>query len=223
MLNENQKTLLKAKLDPGHVAQREQGGRKLSYIEGWHAIAEANRIFEFDGWNRETLRITLVNESPRIIGASRKDGWGVTYIAHCRITVGEIVREGTGTGHGIDVDKGLAHESAVKEAETDAMKRALMTFGNQFGLALYDKSQANVGKDTSWMSDDDVTPEQFLKAKLDRIIEFVAAPKSTVEKLEVGDEKTRQDPIFKKFTSEQIFQYDEAIKAAKRELTAKEK
>ena len=31
-----------------------------------------------------------------------------------------------------------------KEAETDARKRALMTFGNPFGLALYDKTQANV-------------------------------------------------------------------------------
>lgn len=31
-----------------------------------------------------------------------------------------------------------------KEAETDAMKRALMTFGNPFGLALYDKRQREV-------------------------------------------------------------------------------
>ena len=37
-----------------------------------------------------------------------------------------------------------AHESAIKEAETDATKRALMTFGNQFGLALYDKEQREV-------------------------------------------------------------------------------
>jgi hypothetical protein len=43
---------------------------------------------------------------------------------------------------------GQAHESALKEAETDAMKRALMTFGNQFGLALYDKTQENVEDDT---------------------------------------------------------------------------
>ena len=39
------------------------------------------------------------------------------------------------------MDLGQAHESALKEAETDAMKRALMTFGNPFGLALYDKQQ----------------------------------------------------------------------------------
>jgi DNA repair and recombination protein RAD52 len=57
------------------------------------------------------------------------------------------VRDGCGAGHGIDRDAGLAHESALKEAETDAMKRAFMTFGNPFGLALYDKEQANVVHD----------------------------------------------------------------------------
>jgi hypothetical protein len=55
-----------------------------------------------------------------------------------------VIREGSGAGHGIDVDLGQAHESALKEAETDAMKRALMTFGNPFGLALYDKQQREV-------------------------------------------------------------------------------
>jgi hypothetical protein len=68
-----------------------------------------------------------------------------------RVTVhlpsGSIVaRDGSGAGHGIDVDLGQAHESALKEAETDAMKRALMTFGNPFGLALYDKEQRAVGE-----------------------------------------------------------------------------
>jgi hypothetical protein len=60
-----------------------------------------------------------------------------------------LVREGTGAGHGIDVDLGQAHESAIKEAETDAMKRALMTFGNPFGLALYDKQQREVTSSAS--------------------------------------------------------------------------
>ena len=43
---------LKKPLDPRHVASRSQGGGQVSYIEGWHAIAEANRIFGFDGWTR---------------------------------------------------------------------------------------------------------------------------------------------------------------------------
>jgi hypothetical protein len=55
-----------------------------------------------------------------------------------------VVREGCGVGHGLGDSPGLAHESALKEAETDAMKRALMTFGNRFGLALYDRQQNGV-------------------------------------------------------------------------------
>lgn len=139
---------LSADLDRSAVKQRDQSGRKLSYIEGWHAIAEANRIFGFDGWDRETVDLRCVSERPREIGSRKDPGHGVTYIARVRITVyaGDrtIVREGCGTGHGIDRDLGQAHESALKEAETDAMKRALMTFGNPFGLALYDKDQKNV-------------------------------------------------------------------------------
>jgi DNA repair and recombination protein RAD52 len=144
MFSPEQIAALEAPLDRRHVASRSQSGRNLSYIEGWLAIAEANRIFGFDGWNRETLELTAVVERERKIGTAGKDGWGVSYRARVRVTVGDIIREGVGNGHGIDTDLGLAHESAAKEAETDAMKRALMTFGNPFGLALYDKTQANV-------------------------------------------------------------------------------
>jgi len=138
---------LRADLSSAHVKKRTQGGRAVSYIEGWHAIAEANRIFGFDGWTRETVECKCVNERERAIGSLGKPGWGVSYIAKVRVTVGNIVREGYGAGHGIDQDLGQAHESAIKEAETDAMKRALMTLGNPFGLALYDKTQANVSDD----------------------------------------------------------------------------
>ena len=55
-----------------------------------------------------------------------------------------MIREGTGAGHGNQSNHGNNHESAIKEAETDARKRAFMQFGNQFGLSLYN------GKDKSW-------------------------------------------------------------------------
>lgn len=128
-------------LNPAYVKQRSQAGRELSYIEGWHAIAEANRIFGFDGWHRKTVDLSL-------LGVPHEEGgkWRVAYMARVRIGVNpDIVRDGCGFGSGIDRDLGRAHESALKEAETDAMKRALMTFGNQFGLALYDKEQRGVG------------------------------------------------------------------------------
>jgi hypothetical protein len=121
----------------------------VSYLEGWVAIAEANRIFGFDGWQRQTIAVRCVSQAERPIGRDQKPGWGVTYTARVRVSVTAggrppLIREGSGAGHGIDVDLGQAHESALKEAETDAMKRALMTFGNPFGLALYDKQQRQV-------------------------------------------------------------------------------
>lgn len=137
-------------LDRANVKSRKQGNAQVSYIEGYHAENEANRIFGFDAWSRETVDLTCVSAGERKIGKPpyEKDGWGVSYIARVRVTVmaGDraVVREGVGAGHGIDADLGQAHESAVKEAETDAEKRALKTFGNPFGQALYDKEQRDV-------------------------------------------------------------------------------
>ena len=111
------------------------GTFQLAYVEGWHVIDEANRIFGFDGWSSETIETTCVQNDPTF----------VTYIAKVRITVGDVIREGTGAGHGNQKSGiGNNHEAAIKEAETDARKRAFMQFGNQFGLSLYN------GKDKSW-------------------------------------------------------------------------
>ena len=145
----DQLAALAAPLDRANVRQREQGRGKVAYLEGWQVIAEANRIFGFDGWQRQTIAVRCVSQAERLIGREQKPGWGVTYTARVRVTVTAggrtpLIREGSGAGHGIDVDLGQAHESALKEAETDAMKRALMTFGNPFGLALYDKQQRQV-------------------------------------------------------------------------------
>ena len=131
-------------LDSRHVQPPMQYGPKGSYIEAWHAQAEANRIFGFGGWCQEIVSLQCVCEDPREIGRNKDAGWGVTYTATVRITVDGVQKTDFGAGHGYDRDKGLAHESAGKEAVSDAMKRALKAFGNPFGLALYDKTKANV-------------------------------------------------------------------------------
>jgi DNA recombination protein Rad52 len=133
---------LKGKLSARHVHTRQTNGLELSYVEGWFTIAEANRIFGFDGWDRETLETSCVWQG-RSAGTT-----ACSYTARVRITVrvGEkcITREGSGFGMGTGTTSGEAHEKALKEAETDAMKRALVTFGNRFGLALYDREQRGV-------------------------------------------------------------------------------
>ena len=169
MFTEKINSLLAEPLNRSVVKERSQSGRTFSYIEGWYAIAEANRIFGFDGWHRETVDVRLVHEGQRKVGREKRDGWAVSYLVRVRIVVGDIVRDGMGSGHGIDADLGLAHESAIKEAETDAMKRALMTFGNPFGLALYDKEQRNVA---------DAVPDKIQPTDVNAMIEDILRMKT---------------------------------------------
>ena len=54
-LTDTQVRQLRAKLDSKHVKSRKANGVELHYVEGWHVIAEANRIFGYDAWDRRTL------------------------------------------------------------------------------------------------------------------------------------------------------------------------
>ena len=138
-------------INPKVVSYREKGNIQLAYLESWYVINEANRIFGFDGWQSETVQLDCV----------QSDDFCVTYIAKVRVTVGDVIREGVGAGHGKGerVNLGDKHESAVKEAESDARKRALMQFGSQFGLSLYDRTKAwkNPKKDRTPVSTQNLT------------------------------------------------------------------
>jgi hypothetical protein len=133
---------LEAKLDSKHVRTRRVQDTTLAYVEGWHVIAEANRIFGYDAWDRHTLSTRCV------WSGSANHHHGAAYIAKVRIAVRAgpltIAREGCGSGEAKAPTAGEAHELALKAAETDATKRALATFGNPFGLALYDRELAGV-------------------------------------------------------------------------------
>ena len=135
---------LRAKLDARHVKTRKANGTDLHYVEGWHVISEANRIFGYDAWDRRTVASKCVSNS----GNGQRHF--AAYTAKVRITVrvGDItiVREGSGMGEGRGLTPGQAHEIALKSAETDGTKRALSTFGNPFGLALYDREQLGIRK-----------------------------------------------------------------------------
>src|SRR4029079_11714735 len=130
-----QLTALKRNLNGRQIRTRKAHGRALSYIEGWFAISEANRIFGFDGWSRETL------DSKCVLAREIRGAFTAVYTAKVRITVqadgATIIREGHGSGEGRGASPGEVHDMALKAAETDATKRALATFGKPFGLALY--------------------------------------------------------------------------------------
>ena len=123
--NDDQKTLLSQPINPKFVKTRKgQGNRDLAYLESWVLMSNANRIFGPDGWSSETIEL-------REVSANK----GIAYIARVRVTAGGVVRDGVG-GHA-----GFDHENTAKSAESDARKRALSSFGVQFGLSLYDGEQ----------------------------------------------------------------------------------
>ena len=123
--NDEQKNLLSQPINPKFVKTRKgQGNRDLAYLESWVLMSNANRIFGPDGWSSETIELREVKAQK-----------GIAYIARVRVTAGGVVRDGVG-GHA-----GFDHENTAKSAESDARKRALSSFGDQFGLSLYDGEQ----------------------------------------------------------------------------------
>src|ERR1700760_1255293 len=103
---------LRRNLDHRSVRTREANGRTLSYLEGWYAISEANRIFGFDGWSRETT------ESRCVLARGDRGAFLPVYLARVRITVhadgAVLVREGHGTGEGHGTSAGEVHDTALK-------------------------------------------------------------------------------------------------------------
>jgi len=151
MFNKDVTAELNKPLDNKFVASRDQNGFKLDYVEAWYVIDRFNQVFGHGNWERETLLMNLLDSSER--GGTHS----VHYSAKSRITVWASKdrltftrREGWGYGSGYGKNLGQAHEGAIKEAESDAMKRAMMTFGYQFGLALYDKDKKNVRATEQW-------------------------------------------------------------------------
>lgn len=112
------------------------GGVRLTYIEGWKVIQQANMIFGFNGWSSKVLSVDLryIEEMP-----------GRRYNCCVCATVRIILRDGTSRedrGGGVCEgmrSKGDALLKAEKEAVTDATKRALKNFGLRLGLSLYDR------------------------------------------------------------------------------------
>ena len=135
---------LRRSLDGRQIRTREANGRELSYIEGWFTISEANRIFGFDGWSRETI------ESRCVLARENRGTFLTVYVAKVRITVqadgAVVIREGHGSGEGRGASPGEVHDIALKAAETDATKRAFATFGKPFGLELYRQNRTSANR-----------------------------------------------------------------------------
>jgi DNA repair and recombination protein RAD52 len=142
MFTKEQNELLNQELDSNRIKSRSKGNVNLSYLEGFDVIDTANLIFGFGNWSYAITTLEMVSEEQ-----NSNQNTVICYKAIVRLTVQDenhtktVHREDIGFGSGISKTLAEAHEGAGKEAVTDAIKRGLKGFGNQFGLSLYDKTR----------------------------------------------------------------------------------
>ena len=153
MFNKNQLASLTQELDSSRIKIREKGNISLSYIEGFDVIDTANLIFGYGNWSYHISKLEQVSQEQ-----NHNQNFVVCYKAIVKLIVKDenhtksIFRQDVGFGSGVAKTLNDAHENAGKEAVTDGLKRAMRSFGNQFGNSLYDKSRNHVNQDSSYQT-----------------------------------------------------------------------
>ena len=125
-------------IDPGLVSQRKgRGGRVFDYLEGHVVIDQANRIFGYGGWGYELVGGVTLRRIETVDTSTGEVKVAQGYSAPVRVTVaGALPRTDTGV-HPVTEDTLDGHDTAIKGAVTDGMKRAFRSFGVQFGNGFY--------------------------------------------------------------------------------------
>ncbi len=131
-------------LDSSLVSQRKgRGGRVFDYLEGHAVIDQANRIFGHGGWGYDLVGDVTLRRIEAVDTNTGEVKVAQGYSAPVRVTVaGALPRTDVGV-HPVTEDNFDGHDTAIKGAVTDGMKRAFRSFGVQFGNGFYgDQSQA---------------------------------------------------------------------------------
>ena len=136
--------MLSKPLDAGLVSQRKgRAGRSYSYIEGHTAIDQANRVFGYGGWGYELVGEVALREIENLDKKTGEVQCVRAYCATVKVTVpGAMPKTDVGF-HAVVEDTAEGHDTAYKGAVTDGLKRALRSFGDQFGNGLYGDGNAD--------------------------------------------------------------------------------
>ena len=129
-------------LDPALVSQRKgRGGRVFDYLEGHVVIDQANRIFGYGGWGYELVGDVTLRRIETVDTQTGEVKVSHAYSAPVRVTVaGALPRTDTGV-HPVAEETPDGHDTAIKAAVTDGMKRAFRSFGVQLGNGFYGDQQ----------------------------------------------------------------------------------
>jgi hypothetical protein len=116
----------------------------MSYLAAWDVKATLIRVFGFGGFSSELIESEIVKavEVPQASN-NGKMNWAITAKATVRLTIpqlGAVYTEAAIAGSK-QPDFTESADMALKSAESDALKRAAIFLGTQFGLSLYNNGQ----------------------------------------------------------------------------------
>lgn len=164
-LTEGQLNALMSPLNPARVQKRDG----MSYLAAWDVKATLIRVFGFGGFSAEVIQseILLRQQVPQVRNKDKMN-WKVAAQATVRLTIhqtGAVYTE-TAVAGSAQPDITESMDMALKSAESDALKRAAIYLGTQFGLSLYDDGATSdvirrvLAPGQEWPREQDLTPEQ---------------------------------------------------------------
>lgn len=142
-LNEEQVKYLLQPIAKSRVSTRSQSGRALSYVEAWDIKRTLIRVFGFGGFSVVADEAECVShrEGQGKSGHNHEVCWKVRVTLSIPAIGAEYAEYAVGSSSQPDLTE--AHDMAIKTAESDALKRAAINLGTQFGLSLYDNGSTS--------------------------------------------------------------------------------
>lgn len=193
----------------------EQGGKGTTKVQGGKTYTNVSARVEVF---RKHLGLEYGIETSPLFPAQG----GIFMQAWVKDMNGNVI--GSGHAYATSVSK----EKGIEKLETTAIGRAMASLGLAGGEYASDIEME------SWddryspppihmeYGADDVEPEEWMNAKVERLYKYIETPKASLEGMAKADTKTRDDPIFKKIIDEGLDDirdvYEVAIKDAETKL-----
>lgn len=146
-LTDHQISWLLSGIDPNRIGRDAKG---FAHLEAWDVRRHLIRVFGIGGYTTDQQEMTLVKEIERPPDEdSHRTRWTVIY--RCTVVLTVMVRgvelghwHGTAAGDATNFPSlADAHDMAMKTADSQALKRAAVNLGDQFGLSLYNNGSRN--------------------------------------------------------------------------------
>lgn len=197
-------------------ARVQKDGKGFSHVEAWEIRCQLNRIFGFGRWSEDVVEQEPVFETTEE-RVNKKTGeaypaWTVCYRSLVRLTVNApdgttlaTYTEGATGDASNQPSRADAHDLALKTSQSQALKRAAVNLGDQFGLSLYKHGSTAPIVHRTWVA----MPEREVGGDSDETTELPRNKDGSVSRSRVSQEDLERTG---NMTREQISEHNKLAK-----------